>query len=51
MGGYPIQVMGGQHDGDALMINFVKKMNHVVARTDIEARRRFIEQNEIGIAK
>ena len=43
--------MRGEDDGDPLVIDLVQKMNHVVARADVESRRRFVEQNKFWIAE
>jgi hypothetical protein len=51
MGRHPVEIVGGNDDGDSLMINLVKKVNHVVPRANIESSRGLIEQDQLRIAQ
>src|SRR5262249_52150700 len=44
---YPVEIVGGNHDGYALVVDLMEKMDHVVARTNIEASRGLIEQEQL----
>ena len=51
MRGYPVEIVGGNHDGHSLMIDLVKKMDHVVPRTNIESSGGLIEQDQFRISQ
>src|SRR4051794_15740305 len=51
MSGYPIEIMRGNNDGHALMIDFMQKMNNIIARSNVEPRRGLIEENQFRIAQ
>ena len=48
---HPVEIVGGNHDGHSLMIDLVKKMNHVVARTNVESGGGLIEQDQFRISQ
>src|SRR5215468_2281511 len=47
---YPVEIVGGNHDGYTLVVNLMEKMDHIVARTNIEASRGLIEQDQLRIS-
>jgi hypothetical protein len=49
MGSHPIQIMGGDDNGDSLVVDLVEKMDDVIPRANIESRRGLIEQDQFGI--
>src|SRR5262252_479802 len=47
---YPVEIVGGNHDGYALVVDLMEKMDHIVSRTNIEPSRRLIEQDQLWIS-
>ena len=48
---HPVEIVGGNDDGHSLMIDLVKKMDHVVPRTNIEPSGGLIEQDQLRISQ
>jgi hypothetical protein len=48
---HPVEIMRGNDDGHALVIDLMEEMNHVVPGTDVEPRCGFVEQNQLWDAQ
>ena len=46
-----VQVVGGQHDRDAVLMQVGEQVQHVVPRRDVDAGRRFVQQQQLGLAQ
>ena len=50
VGGHPIQIVGGNDDGNPAVIDLVQEVNHIVARANIESGGGLVEQDQLRIA-
>ena len=48
--GHGVQLVGGHEDGDPLVVQLVEEVEDVVARADVDAARRLVQQEQLRVA-
>ena len=48
---HPVEVVGGEHDRDAVLVQVCQQVQHVVPGADVDAGRRLVEHQQAGVAQ
>ena len=47
VGGHPVQVVGGEHDGEPVGVEVVEQVEHLVAGLDVDSGGRLVHEQEL----